>query len=224
MVTPRKVWLVGLAAAALVVYVLMWVGSAQQWHWLEATDKAALDALHAYGAVSPRWIRFWDMFCTVLGPTAFRLFALALIVIALVQRNLRVALFLVISVEVSGLLTEAAKAVANRPRPEGAFVYAASTSFPSGHALGVMVGVLALLTLVLPLVRRPLRVWLIAVGAVVVVAIGVGRVVLNVHHPSDVLAGWALGYAWFVVCVLLAPPVVPITAVGGTPVAPGSSR
>ena len=61
-----------------------------------------------------------------------------------------------------------------------------------------MVGVLALLTVVLPVVRRPLRAWLIAVGAVVVVAVGVGRVVLNVHHPSDVLAGWALGYVWFV--------------------------
>ena len=63
-----------------------------------------------------------------------------------------------------------------------------------------MVGVLALVTLVLPLVRRPLRVWLIVFGAVVVLAIGLGRVVLNVHHPSDVVAGWALGYVWFVVC------------------------
>ena len=103
-----------------------------------------------------------------------------------------------ISVELSGLLTEAAKAAANRPRPAEALVYAATTSFPSGHALGVMVGVLALLTVVLPVVRRPLRVWLIAVGAIVVVAIGAGRVVLNVHHLSDVLAGWALGYVWFV--------------------------
>ena len=222
--TWRKGWLVGLGVLALALYVLMWVGAAQQWHWLDVTDRVALDALHAYGAVSPNWVRFWDVFCTILGPGAFRLFTLVPIVIALARRNLRVALFLVISVEVSGLITEAAKAAANRPRPDGAFVYAPSTSFPSGHALGVMVSVLALLAVVLPVVRRPLRVWLIVVGAVVVVAIGVGRVVLNVHHPSDVLAGWALGYAWFVVCVLLVPPVVPITAADETPVAPGSSR
>ena len=213
-----------MAALSLALYVAMWVGFAQQWHWLDVVDRSALDVLHDFGAVSPNWVRFWDVFCTVLGPAAFRLFAVALIVIALARRNLRVALFLVISVEVSGLITEAAKAAANRSRPEGAFVSAASTSFPSGHALGVMVAVLALLTLVLPVVRRPLRVWLIAVGAVVVVAIGVGRVVLNVHHPSDVLAGWALGYVWFVVCVLLVPPVVPFTAADETPVAPGSSR
>jgi undecaprenyl-diphosphatase len=83
---------------------------------------------------------------------------------------------------------------------------------------------LALLTLVLPIARHRLRVWLIAIGAIVVVAIGVGRVVLCVHHVSDVLAGWALGYVWYAVCTLLVPPAVPITVAGETPAAPGSSR
>ena len=202
----------------------MWVGFAQQWHWLDVIDRSTLDVLHTFGVAQPGWVVFWNVFCTVLGPTAFRLLALAVIVVALVRRNVRAAMFLVISVELSGLITEAAKAAANRPRPPVALVHTWSTSFPSGHALGVMVGVLALLTVLLPVVRRPLRVWLIAVGAVVVVAIGVGRVVLNVHHVSDVLAGWALGYVWFVVCALLVPPVVPITAADETPVAPGSSR
>lgn len=220
----RKAWLVGLAAPALAVYVLMWVGFRQRWHWLDATDTAALDAMHTYGIAHPGWVAAWNIFCTVLGPTVFRLIALAVIVFALARRNLRVALFLAISVELGGLVTEAAKAAANRPRPAEALVNAPSTSFPSGHALGVMVGVLALLTVTLPVVRRPLRVWLVAVGAIVVVAIGVGRVVLNVHYPSDVVAGWALGYVWFVVCLLLVPPAVPVTAMDETPAAPGSPR
>ena len=96
----------------------------------------------------------WNVFCTVLGPTVFRLVALIVIIFALVRRNLRVALFLVISVELAGIITEIAKYAANRPRPATALVSAPSTSFPSGHALGVMVGVLALLTVVLPVVRR----------------------------------------------------------------------
>jgi membrane-associated phospholipid phosphatase len=223
-VTARKPQLVGLAVVALAVYGLMWVGFVAKWHWLDVIDSSAIAALHAYGIAHPGWVTFWDVLCTVLGPTAFRLFALAVIVFALARRHLRTAVFLVISVELSGLLSEAAKAAANRPRPADAMVYAATTSFPSGHALGVMVGVLALLTLVLPVVRSPLRVWLIVIGAVVVVAIGVGRVVLNVHYPSDVVAGWALGYVWFVVSVLLVSPVVPITAGDETPAAPGNPR
>jgi membrane-associated phospholipid phosphatase len=72
-------------------------------------------------------------------------------------------------------------------------------------------------------VPGPLRAWLIVLGVIIVLTIGFGRVALNVHHPSDVLAGWALGYAWFVVCLLVVPPAVPIRAADEKPVAPGSS-
>ncbi|HEX9499033.1 MAG TPA: phosphatase PAP2 family protein, partial [Mycobacterium sp.] len=132
--------------------------------------------------------------------------------------------FLVISVELTGLITEIAKYAANRPRPATALVSAPSTSFPSGHALGVMVGVLALLAVVLPVMRRPLRAWLVAFGSLIVIAIGIGRVVLNVHYPSDVVAGWALGYAYFVVCLLMVPPSRPVTESDERPAALGTAR
>ena len=222
--TTRKCWLVGLAASALALYALLWVGIAQQWQWIDTMDRFALDVLHDFGIAHPGWVVFWDVFCIVLGPTVFRLVALVVIVVALARRNVRAAMFLVISVELSGLITEAAKAAANRPRPAEAFVHAWSTSFPSGHAVGVMVAVLAFLTLLLPIARRPLRPVLIVIGAIVVVAIGFGRVALNAHHPSDVLAGWALGYVWFVVCVLSVPPFETITAADETPAAHDNSR
>jgi len=222
--TPRKRWLLGSTAVALAVYALMWIGFTLQWNWLTALDSSALETLHRYGVAHPGWLTAWDVFCTVLGPTAFRLLTLVVIVVALVRRNLRAALFLVISVELAGLITELAKSAADRPRPETAFVYAYSTSFPSGHAVGVTVGVLALLTVALPVVRGPLRAWLIGFGVVVVVAIGIGRVVLNVHHPSDVLAGWALGYAYFAACLVMVPPRRWITDADETLGVPGTAR
>jgi len=222
--TPRKSWLLGSAAVAVAVYALMWIGYIAQWNWLTTLDSTALEAFHRYGVAHPGWVTSWDVFCTVFGPTAFRLLTLVVIVVALVRRNLRTALFLVISVELAGLVTEVAKWAVDRPRPDTAFVYAYSTSFPSGHAVGVTVGVLALLTVALPVVRRPLRAWLIGLGVVIVIAIGVGRVVLNVHHPSDVSAGWALGYAYFVACLLLVPPQRRITDADETPEVPGIAR
>ena len=54
--------------------------------------------------------------------------------------------------------------------------------------------------------------------------IGIGRVVLNVHHPTDVVAGWALGYAYFVACLLVVPPSRPVTVTDETPAALGTSR
>jgi membrane-associated phospholipid phosphatase len=223
--TPQKARLLWSAAgAAVALYALMWMGYVLQWNWLTSFDSSALEALHRYGAARPVWVTAWDVFCTVLGPAAFRLMAVVVIVAALLRRDLRVALFLLISVELSGLVVEIAKRAADRPRPVTALVSAPSTAFPSGHAVGVLVAVLALLTVALPMLRRRLRVWLMALGTVVVVAIGIGRVVLNVHHPSEVLGGWALGYAYFVACLLLVPPSQPITEADETPAAPDTAQ
>jgi len=223
-VTPRKTWLIASAALAVAVFALLWVGYASKWAWLATIDASLLNAGHRYAVDHPGWVTAWDVFCTVLGPTAFRLLTLVLIVFALVRRNVRVAMFLVISVELTGIITEIAKYAASRPRPSTALVTAPSSSFPSGHALGVMAAVLALLTVGLPVVRRPLRGWLIALGAVVVIAVGVGRVVLNVHYPSDVIAGWAFGYAYFVACLLMVPPSRPVTVADETPATLGTAR
>ena len=222
--TPRKTWLIASAALAVAVFALLWVGYASKWAWLATIDASLLNAGHRYAVDHPGWVTAWDVFCTVLGPTAFRLLTLVLIVFALVRRNVRVAMFLVISVELTGIITEIAKYAASRPRPSTALVTAPSSSFPSGHALGVMAAVLALLTVGLPVVRRPLRGWLIALGAVVVIAVGVGRVVLNVHYPSDVIAGWAFGYAYFVACLLMVPPSRPVTVADETPATLGTAR
>jgi membrane-associated phospholipid phosphatase len=223
-VTPRKTWLIASAALAVAVYALMWIGYASNWAWLATIDASLLEAAHRYAVDHPGWVSAWDVFCTVLGPTAFRLLTLVVVVFALVRRNVRVAMFLVISVELAGIITEIAKYVASRPRPGTAMVTAPSSSFPSGHALGVMVAVLALLTVALPIVRQPLRASLIGLGAAVVVAIGVGRVVLNVHYPTDVIAGWAFGYAYFVACLLIVPPTRPVTVRDETPAALGTAR
>jgi membrane-associated phospholipid phosphatase len=220
----RKGWLIGSAAVAVAVYALLWIGYALRWNWLLTMDTVWLDTMHRYGIAHSGWVTAWNVFCTLLGPTVFRLLALIVIIFSLVRRNLRVAFFLLISVELSGLIIEIAKYAANRPRPATALVAAPSASFPSGHALGVMVGVLALLTIALPVMRRPLRAWLVALGALTVIAIGIGRVVLNVHYPSDVLAGWALGYAYFVACLLMIPPSRPVTVTDETPAALGTAR
>ncbi|GAB5897453.1 phosphatase PAP2 family protein [Mycolicibacterium mageritense] len=219
----RNRWLIGTAVLALAVFATMWLGYQLHWSWLTELDDTALAAAYSYGVARPGWVTAWDVFCTVLGPLGFRLVGLAIIVAALVRRRYRVALFLVLTVELSGIVTELVKALVDRPRPDTAMVYALSSSFPSGHALGVMVSVLALLCFAWPVLSARARGWLCVLGAVVIGLIGVGRVVLNVHHPSDVMAGWALGYAYFVLCVLLAPPY-PVRAADETPAALDSAR
>jgi len=216
--------LIGSALAAVGVFVAVLVAYLLHWQPLTRFDDAALKPTHRFGRAHHGWVVFWNLYCTVLGPTVFRLVTVVVIVVAFARRNVRIAMFLIVSVELCGLVTEIAKTLVHRPRPASALVHAASSSFPSGHAVGVMVGVAALLTVGLPLVDPAKRAWLIALGVAVIVSIGAGRVILNVHHPSDVLAGWALGWAYFVVCLLVVRPIRPITQPDETPAVPDTAR
>lgn len=193
-------------AAAAAVYVLMLVGYRHGWGWLAGADAAALDASYDIAVDHPIWVPFWDAVSTVFAPVVFRAVAMVAAVVAVLRHRLRAALFLLVTVEASGILTVLAKGSVGRPRPVTALVTASSTSFPSGHALGVMIGVGALLALALPMLRGSARVAAVSVGVLLVAAVGVARVALGVHHPSDVLAGWALGWAYLTVWALALKP------------------
>ncbi|ORX00178.1 hypothetical protein AWC30_16120 [Mycolicibacillus trivialis] len=189
-----RVFLPVSALIAVIGYGLMWLGYRQG--WFDAIDSASLSALYDVGIKHPLWVRSWEVVCSVFGPTGLRVAAAGVIVVALVQRNVRTALFLIVTVQLSGVVIQGAKNLADRPRPVTALAHASSTSFPSGHALASMVAVVALLAVLLPMLGATASRVAIATGVLIVIAVGFGRVVLNVHHPSDVVAGWALGYAY----------------------------
>lgn len=218
-VGARRTALPAGAATAAAVFLLALAGVLARWGWMEHADWAVLGPLYRYGVAHPGWVTAWDVLCTVFHPAVFRLIALIWIVYLLMGRRpdrYRVALFLALTVELSALIVVLAKAVVSRPRPATALVPELSSSFPSGHALGTAVAVTAMLFVAAPWLRGRWRSVFVAVGVLIVVAVGVGRVVLNVHHPSDVLAGWALGYLW----VLVWLPVLTsrrITVVDETP-------
>jgi membrane-associated phospholipid phosphatase len=202
------------AVVAMLVYALMWLGYQQDWSWLDAADTSSLAGLHRVGVKHPSWVQFWEVVCTVLGPVALHVLGVATAVVAFMKRKLRSAVFLVISVEFSELVAWVAKSMADRQRPVTMFVRVASSSFPSGHALTIMVVVLALLTVLLPAMSRRLGVVAVVAGVLIVLAVGFGRVALNVHHPSDVLAGWALGYLYLACCAWAIHPWRPATRSG----------
>ena len=224
-----------LAVAALVAYLALWAAYRLQSGGLDTIDSWVLDPLYDVGVSRPGWTHAWDVFCTIFGPRAFRLAGAVVIVVAAARRNMRATVFLLVVIELSGVVTEVAKKLANRPRPETALTFAFGTAFPSGHAVGVTATVLALLAVSAGLLGPRARIAMTALGVLVIVTVGAGRVVLNVHHPSDVIAGWALGYLWFWIwlAVIRPPPLRPSRAgaglvsgeaVGETPEEHGSER
>lgn len=104
-----------------------------------------------------------------------------------------------------GILDWTLKIVIQRPRPSGAaaFLHGQSFSFPSGHAMGSLLGygMLAYLLARFWASRRASRLTLITIAAVLIVAIGLSRLYLGVHYFSDVIAGYAAGLVWLVSCI-----------------------
>lgn len=112
----------------------------------------------------------------------------------------------------TGVLIELFKFLFDRPRPPTSLQLVPETGlgFPSGHAMAALViGAAAVYVLSL---RRPER-WggswkaKVRIGLVVfalVFLVGLGRVYMGAHYPSDVLAGWALGGIWASLCLTAA--------------------
>ncbi len=205
-ITPGIFLAVVFAVAATVVYAAMWVGYRQCWSWLYDVDWSLLNAAHDIGVKHPMWLRFWDDISFVLGPTPLRWVGVVAVVAALLQRNVRAALVLLACAPLNGYVTTAAKDLANRPRPPTMLAAAPSTSFPTGHALEATATFLALLSFLMPMLSRSMRRVAIAVSVMSVLLVGTARVALNVHYPSDVMAGWSLGYLFFLLCLLVFRP------------------
>ena len=104
-----------------------------------------------------------------------------------------------------GLLAAVLKLVIHRPRPPYAaeFLQHYSWSFPSGHAMGSLIGygMLAYVLALLWIHRRSAQISMALVAALLIVAIGLSRLYLGVHYFSDVVGGYAAGVLWLSACI-----------------------
>ena len=154
--------------------------------------------------LGPGWLAEAALEITALGSFAvLGLIVLAAIAWLLLIRKAGSALLVAVSVGGGVLLSSLLKSGFARPRPDLAphadVVH--TLSFPSGHAMSAAVVYLtlgALLARAQP--HRRLKIYLASVGVVVTVLVGISRVYLGVHWPTDVLAGWCAGSAWALLC------------------------
>jgi undecaprenyl-diphosphatase len=154
--------------------------------------------------VGPPWLEEAMRDLTALGSMiVLTIITLAAVVHLVLAGKRHAALFLLVAVGGGVLLGFGAKSAFERPRPDlvahAARVF--TSSFPSGHSTMAAVVYLTmgmLLARVQP--QRRLKIWLIGLAVLISLAVGVSRVYLGVHWPSDVLAGWALGASWAMLC------------------------
>jgi undecaprenyl-diphosphatase len=134
----------------------------------------------------------------VLGMVTF-----AVAVYLLLTGERSAALLVVVAVVGGMAVNSLLKIQFARPRPD-LFVPAAevfTASFPSGHAALSAITYLTMAALLARMTAsRRLRYYLMAVAATLTCLIGVSRIYLGVHYPTDILAGWCIGSAWALLC------------------------
>jgi undecaprenyl-diphosphatase len=181
---------VGLAAAGAFAVLTALVLAAG----LLPFDVPGADAVRAIGIPAGTWAGI-----TALGDgTVLFPVGTALGVYALVTRRYRLTLVVAVILVGASLFTEAMKGAVARPRPPWEHLVAAGGfSFPSGHSLNssAVYGLLALVAWRAGRLPAPVRRLAAVAGLGLPLAVGLSRIALGVHYPSDALGGWLGGAA-----------------------------
>lgn len=189
------------AGFALLLLALIWFGRELVEGDGAAVDHAIMLAMRVDGhPVGPAWLPSAMRDVTALGSSIVLTFIVLVAAIFLwLAGRLRTALLVVAASALGSLAVETIKALIGRPRPDlaGRLMEASSASFPSGHAALSAIVYLTLATLLFPVLPdRRIRWFVLAVALFLATVVGISRVYLGVHWPSDVVAGWAFGGAW----------------------------
>ena len=155
----------------------------------------------------PPWVQEMARDFTALGGVAvLTLMTFAVMGYLLLARKRHAAVAVFVAVAGGLILSTLLKLGFDRARPDlvphGSLV--ATASFPSGHSMMAAVTYLTLGAL-LARVEASIRIkfYLLSIAVFLTMLVGVSRVYLGVHWPTDVAAGWAVGAAWALFCSLV---------------------
>ncbi|MET9671432.1 phosphatase PAP2 family protein [Streptomyces sp. NPDC006475] len=185
--------LVGLFAVLLFLVTIAWSP-------LIAFDRSVADGLHVWAVEDPGLVRVNRVLSDwVWDPWTMR----ALIAVAVVwlwwRSERLLAVWVAATSAVGTFLQQGLKSAVGRERPEwpDPVDSAHFSAFPSGHAMTAMVTCVTVLWL---LRRHGVEgqwwLWAVVVAVLSVVGVGLTRLYLGVHWPTDVLGGWLLGAGW----------------------------
>lgn len=165
-------------------------------------DSVIIEWLHSFNSSTTNDIMFWiTQSGSVRTLTVFSL--LVIYWLYNKKRDISSIIFFIITVAGGGLLNVVLKLTFQRNRPSlDTFVDAVGYSFPSGHSMGSMIfyGFIGYLVISSQRSRTTKFISTILLSLFILM-IGVSRVYLNAHYPSDVLAGYTAGLIWLIMCI-----------------------
>lgn len=181
---------------------LFMVDRAQQFdEWLLLSVRDAENPQMLFG---PHWVDESVRDITAIGGPAVLTFIIVVVMIyLLLQKSYRAATLVLIATLGGLLISLLLKDFFLRERPDivPALMVETSPSFPSGHSMLSAIAYLTMGSLLTRLETNPkVRVYIISIAIFVAAMVGITRVMLGVHYPTDVLVGWIVGFFWASLC------------------------
>lgn len=200
---PEMVALAGFGAVSLILLAILKLASEIMEGETAAFDIALLRVMRAASQEGT------PLTSIMLGIThmgdGVTLTMLVLLVVGFLfaARKHGMAAFLIVAATVGTLLVQCLKQWVDRPRPEvvAHWTTFSSASFPSGHAANSAIIYLTLAVLIARSVAsNGVRIYVVVSAMLLTFLIGLSRLYLGVHWPTDVLSGWILGTGWALFC------------------------
>jgi undecaprenyl-diphosphatase len=159
--------------------------------------------------IGPAWLQGVVLDLTAIGgPTVLWLVVLSVVGFLLLQERYHTAVVVMATAASGDVLNVVLKNVFLRPRPEivpHLRDVSGTTSFPSGHAMESAIIYLTLGAILMQLAERRLtKIYCIGMAVFLTLLVGISRVYLGVHYPTDVVAGWMFGFFWASLCWIIA--------------------
>lgn len=201
-VLQRHGWRLLLAFASVVLPLWGFGGIAEDVHNQEMIPFDAPLLNYAHSLANAGYDRFFVLMSKIGYGYGVIPFDVVLVLVLATLKRKREATFAALALAGSALINLAVKQVFARARPSlwDSIAPEATFSFPSGHAMGSATLACVLICLAWNTRWR----WpVLAVSTLFAVAVGLSRVYLGVHYPSDILAGWAAAIAWTMAAYLI---------------------
>lgn len=154
--------------------------------------------------IGPVWLREASLDATALGsPAVLMLMLIAVVGLMWLQRQPGMILLTVVTTSSGSLVALLLKHLIERDRPTVVphLREVTSPSFPSGHAMLSAIVYLTLGILLMQVLQgRAAKLYCLLWAMFLTFLVGISRIYLGVHYPTDVLAGWMAGMAWALAC------------------------